>query len=234
VHNRLAAPDVRERSSRCERAGDHVSVVAFAPPSAAIVRRLVTSLPVTTLWLLFAVANFESWRTTHVPLGLGATALELVIAFLFVVRREPLAASRSPLAWVAAGVGTFGMLGARPHYAPVGGIEPAWIALQIGGAGLAGWAVAALGRSFGLVAANRGICTRGPYRFVRHPLYAGYLLSESGYVLENPSLRNVVLYVFVMAVQGVRVAVEERWLLRDPAYRAYAAAVRRRILPGVV
>ena len=49
--------------------------------------RLIMSLPVTALWLLFAVANFATWRKTHVPLGLGAIALELVIAALFVVRR---------------------------------------------------------------------------------------------------------------------------------------------------
>ena len=196
--------------------------------------RLIMSLPVTALWLLFAVANFASWRKTHVPLGLGAIALELVIAALFVVRRAPLTTSRAPLAWSAAAVGTFGMLGARPHYTPVGGLEPLYAALQLVGAGLAVWAVAALGRSFGLVAANRGIRTHGPYRVVRHPLYAGYLLTESGYVLENPSLRNVLLVVLVMAVQGVRVVVEERWLLGDPAYRTYAATVRRRIVPGLL
>ena len=32
-----------------------------------------------------------------------------------------------------------------------------------------------LGRSFGLVPANRGIVARGPYLLVRHPIYAGYL-----------------------------------------------------------
>jgi protein-S-isoprenylcysteine O-methyltransferase Ste14 len=212
-----------------------VSIAAAATPRPrALARRLVTSLPVTVLWLLFAVSNFENWRATHVPLGLGATALELVIAFLFVVRREAVTTSRSPLAWTAATVGTFGMLGARPHYAPVAGMEPLYILLQLAGAALTAWAVFHLGRSFGLVAANRGIRTHGPYRYVRHPLYAGYLLAETGYLLENPSLRNGVLYMLVMAVQGVRMVVEERWLAHDPGYRSYLAAVRWRIFPFIV
>jgi hypothetical protein len=65
-------------------------------------------LPVTTLWLRFAAANPESWQTTHVPLGLGATALGLVIAFRFVVRRKSLGTSRSPLVVRVSGGGRSG------------------------------------------------------------------------------------------------------------------------------
>ncbi len=196
--------------------------------------RVAISLPVAVLWLLFAVANIEGWRRTHEPIGLGATMMELVVAVLFVVRRRPLTVSRSPLAWAAAVVGTFGMLGARPHYAPVAMLGPAYVAMQVAGAAGAAWAVIALGRSFGLVAANRGISTRGPYRFVRHPLYAAYFLTETGYVLENPSARNTGLFLIVMAVQAVRIFVEERWLMLDAAYRAYARTVRWRVMPRVV
>lgn len=204
------------------------------PGGSVHIKSVVATLPVPSLWLLFAIANFESFRKTHLPIGLGATTLELTAAVLFVVRRQPLSVSRSPLAWTAAVVGTFGMLGARPHYAPVAGLEPLYAAVQVAGAGVAIWSVVALGRSFGLVAANRGIATRGPYRFVRHPLYAGYFLTETGYVLENPSVRNVGLFLVVMAVQVVRIVVEERWLMLDPLYRTYARAVRWRVLPLVV
>jgi protein-S-isoprenylcysteine O-methyltransferase Ste14 len=193
--------------------------------------RVATSGAVAVLWVFFAVANFETWRTTHKPIGLGATGLELIVATLFVLRRSPWIVSSSPVAWAAAAIGTFGMLAGRPAYAPVGGLEPLYAALQLFGALFAGAAVIALGRSFGIVAANRGIRTGGPYRLVRHPVYSGYMLTETGYLLENPSVRNAVLFVVVMALQAVRIREEERTLAHDPAYQAYCRTVRNRVLP---
>lgn len=198
-----------------------------------VLSRAAVSVPLAVLWLLFAAANIAHWKTSQAPLGLGATALELGAVVLFVIRRAPLDTSRSPVAWAATAIGTFGMIGARPAYAPVGGLEPLYAAVQIGGAIFAAAAMVALGRSFGLVAANRGIRTGGPYRFVRHPLYAGYLITEIGYVLENPSPRNIVLFAGVMAVQAVRMLTEERFLAADPDYRRYCERVRWRVVPFV-
>jgi len=196
--------------------------------------RIATSAPVAVLWLFFAAANFDNWRASHRPTGLGATALELVVATLFVVRRSPWLVSRSPLAWTAAVIGTFGMLAARPAYEPMGGLEGLYAGLQVFGAGLASVALLSLGRSFGLVAANRGIRTCGPYRFVRHPVYTGYILAGTGYLLENPSLRNACLFTVVVLFQAIRILEEERTLARDPAYREYRERVRSRILPYVL
>jgi protein-S-isoprenylcysteine O-methyltransferase Ste14 len=207
-----------------------VSVIAFAARR-PLATRVATSAPVAVLWLFFAVANFQNWRVTHRPVGLGATALELLIATLFVARRTPWVVSRSPLAWLAAAIGTFGMLAARPAFHPVGGLELLYSSLQVAGVVLAASAVITLGRSFGIVAANRGIRTGGPYRFVRHPLYSAYILTETGYLLENPSLRNWCLFGVVMAFQAVRIVEEERTLAGDPAYREYRLKVRSRVVP---
>jgi protein-S-isoprenylcysteine O-methyltransferase Ste14 len=199
-----------------------------------VLSRVAVSLPLAALWSLFAAANLAQWRATHTPLGLGATVLELGAVALFVVRRAPLDTSRSPVAWAAAAIGTFGMIGARPAFAPVGGLEALYGAMQICGALVAAAAMATLGRSFGIVAANRGVRTGGPYRFVRHPLYSGYLITELGYVLENPSLRNCILLASVIVVQAVRIVAEERFLAADPAYRRYCERVRRRVVPFVL
>jgi protein-S-isoprenylcysteine O-methyltransferase Ste14 len=198
-----------------------------------VLSRATVSLPLAALWSLFAAANLAQWRATHAPLGLGATALELGAVVLFVIRRAPLDTSRSPVAWAAAAIGTFGMIGARPAFAPVGGLEAVYVAVQVCGALVAAAAMVALGRSFGIVPANRGVRTGGPYRFVRHPLYSGYLITELGYVLENPSVRNSVLLAAVVTVQAVRTVAEERFLAADPAYRRYCERVRRRVVPFV-
>ena len=210
-----------------------MSTIAFAlrRPLAA---RVVTSLPVAVLWLLFAAANFSNWRATHRPIGLGATALELIVAVLFVTRRSPWIVSRSRLAWCAAAIGTFGMLAGRPAYHPVAGLEVLYGGLQLGGALVAAAAVVALGRSFGIVAANRGVRTGGPYRLVRHPLYSGYFLTEVGYLLENPSLRNGCLFAVVMVFQAIRIVEEERTLAEDPAYQRYCRQVRSRLVPFIL
>jgi protein-S-isoprenylcysteine O-methyltransferase Ste14 len=71
--------------------------------------------------------------------------------------------------------------------------------LQLAGLLAAITSLAALGRSFGFVAADRGLKTRGPYGVVRHPLYASYLLIQGGYVLQSLSVPNALVFAFTTA-----------------------------------
>ena len=91
----------------------------------------------------------------------------------------------------------------------------------------------ALGVSFGLVAANRGVRVSGPYRFVRHPMYAGYVITHVGLCSAMPSAINALLYVCALSLQIVRIKREERVLMQDQQYRDFSARVRYRLLPGV-
>lgn len=90
-----------------------------------------------------------------------------------------------------------------------------------------------LGRSFGCIPANRGLKLVGPYRFVRHPMYAGYLLSHLAFLAMNPAPWNLALYAACYSLQVPRLLAEERLLGRDVRYRDYQAAVRFRIIPGI-
>ncbi|MBI3466971.1 MAG: isoprenylcysteine carboxylmethyltransferase family protein [Planctomycetes bacterium] len=90
-----------------------------------------------------------------------------------------------------------------------------------------------LGRSFGCVPAHRGVKIGGPYRFVRHPMYGGYLLSHLAFLAMNPTLWNLAVYVLCYCLQIPRLLAEERLLSRDAGYRAYQAAVRYRLVPGL-
>jgi protein-S-isoprenylcysteine O-methyltransferase Ste14 len=91
----------------------------------------------------------------------------------------------------------------------------------------------ALWRSYGLIPANRGVKTRAPYRFLRHPMYAGYTLIHIGFLLGFPSLWNFLLYLTTLLIEVARLLREELILSKDPLYRDYAARVRYRLLPGV-
>jgi protein-S-isoprenylcysteine O-methyltransferase Ste14 len=107
------------------------------------------------------------------------------------------------------------------------------LVLQLLGGVLAIWAVLTLGRSFGIVAAHRGLQTGGPYRSLRHPLYAAYLLIMDGFAIAHPQWHNSIVLVVWLAVQIGRVGAEERVLAADPAYVVYQRRVRYRLIPGV-
>ncbi|MCY2968999.1 MAG: isoprenylcysteine carboxylmethyltransferase family protein, partial [Planctomycetota bacterium] len=89
----------------------------------------------------------------------------------------------------------------------------------------------ALGRRFGCVPAHRGLQLSGPYRFVRHPMYAGYLLSHIAFLLMNPTWVNLAAYAFCYALQTPRLLSEERLLSADPEYAAYMRRVPYRLVP---
>lgn len=90
-----------------------------------------------------------------------------------------------------------------------------------------------LNRRFGVIPANRGVQIYGPYRFVRHPIYFGYVASELGFLLSHASMWNFIVLGGAWTAQVLRIVAEERVLSRDPEYRAYMAKVRWRLLPGV-
>lgn len=90
-----------------------------------------------------------------------------------------------------------------------------------------------LGRSFGLVPANRGVVDRGPYAAVRHPIYAGYLLSHVGFLLAHPGPWNLSLLVVADGALLLRALLEERVLLNDERYQAYCRRVSWHVVPGV-
>lgn len=184
-----------------------------------------------TIWLSFAQAHVVRWYETGDARGVGAIAVETIVAVMFLVRRAPLETSGRIVAWIATLVGTFGPLLIRPT-SESGGAGAALI-LQLGGAAFTVVSLLAIGRSFGLVAANRGVRTRGPYGLVRHPVYLGYFVTILGYLYENPSLRNLTVVTGGTLAQLVRISCEEEILVRDEVYSNYRASVRYRLIPYV-
>jgi protein-S-isoprenylcysteine O-methyltransferase Ste14 len=90
-----------------------------------------------------------------------------------------------------------------------------------------------LGQSFGIIAAHRGIQTGGLYQYIRHPIYAAYLLAFGGFVLAHPSVFNSMVLLVWAIIQIARIHAEERMLGEDPSYCAYRRAVRYRLVPGL-
>jgi protein-S-isoprenylcysteine O-methyltransferase Ste14 len=107
------------------------------------------------------------------------------------------------------------------------------VAIMMTGLLLNIWAKISLNRSFGLAAANRGVKRAGPYRLLRHPMYAGYMTTQVAFLLLHPSTWNLVIYTAAWSMQLLRIQAEEKVLLDDPMYRAYADEVRFRLAPGL-
>lgn len=88
-----------------------------------------------------------------------------------------------------------------------------------------------LGRSFGLLPANRGIVSSGPFCLVRHPIYSGWLMLTIGYTMIYPRPRNVLVILAVLPFMIWRIAQEEALLSEDAGYRTYMQRVRCRLVP---
>jgi protein-S-isoprenylcysteine O-methyltransferase Ste14 len=91
-----------------------------------------------------------------------------------------------------------------------------------------------MGQHFGLLPANRGIVTRGPFEIVRHPIYLGWLTMCAGYALSFPSARNAVLIAVALPFTMWRIEQEECLLNQDPEFAVYRNRVRYRLVPGLV
>ncbi len=111
--------------------------------------------------------------------------------------------------------------------------EPISVMLVMTGAGISFLAKLFLGRSFGVVPANRGVKVYGVYRFVRHPMYLGYMINQLGFLLLFFSLHNVIIYAIAWLAFWLRATEEEKFLEKDEEYRLYREKVRYRLIPGV-
>jgi protein-S-isoprenylcysteine O-methyltransferase Ste14 len=78
------------------------------------------------------------------------------------------------------------------------------------------------------------VISTGPYRFVRHPMYAGALLFFIGAPLLMGSWIGLCFVPALAVVLAVRAVLEERTLAKGlPGYTEYAACVRFRLIPYV-
>jgi protein-S-isoprenylcysteine O-methyltransferase Ste14 len=92
------------------------------------------------------------------------------------------------------------------------------------------YALAYLRRNLSLMPEARRLVVGGPYRAIRHPLYAAEILAALAYVIGYPTLTSAAVLMPLIAVQLLRLRYEEH-LLADvfPQYRGYASRTRRLI-----
>lgn len=108
------------------------------------------------------------------------------------------------------------------------------VAICIGGMLLVIYAKLIIGTSFGLLPASREVVRRGPYRFIRHPIYVGYLITHVGFIASDFTWRNLMVLTTLYLCQFVRVLREEKVLGQEEAYRVYCRDVPYRFCYGLI
>ena len=185
------------------------------------------------LFALFWRSMFEAFTASFNLAYLILLISEGLSLFFVLIRTPTNDVSMIPFDWLLAVAGTCIPLLVRPAHSPP--LLPLVLLVFSMSVGLVIQVAAklTLRRSFGVVPANRGVRIGGPYKIVRHPLYAGYILTQLSFWAANPSPLNALVYLTAFSVQIWRLLAEERLLLRDPVYLEYAERVRYRLLPGL-
>jgi protein-S-isoprenylcysteine O-methyltransferase Ste14 len=82
---------------------------------------------------------------------------------------------------------------------------------------------------------NHTVVTGGPYRFIRHPGYAGMILYELACPILLASWWALIPSLLCVGMLILRTMLEDHTLQAElPGYTEYANRVRRRLIPGVI
>lgn len=162
------------------------------------------------------------------PLWVAETLVLACLAWAYAVRSDPVARARGAgevLVPLAGAAWPFGLLLTPPH--PAWAVRPEGLRWVLGfmtaGTALTVWGLWCLRGAFSIAVEARYLVDRGPYRWVRHPVYLGELASAAAVAAWRWSWVNAVLWVGFAALQFVRARLEERKLLAAlPDYAPYA------------
>ena len=185
---------------------------------------------------LFTVMASGSVSTSCRPAGstgLLLLASEALVVVLTMLRRAPATVDRSTHARILTALSMAG-----PPLVQPGTVAPLFSDALTAAVSACGLLVViagklSLGRSFGLMPANRGIVSSGLYRFIRHPIYLGYLITHTAFVAANPTGWNLLMLAGADLALLARAVREERTLAHDDQDPSYQGRVRWRVVPGL-
>lgn len=194
---------------------------------------LLARATVSVLFTLLTINILQDFLRTGRITGLLLLLSEALVIVLTVIRRPAHIVDRSMRAAMVTAVSVIGPPLLLPSDA--GGLVPDVATATASALGLIFVVLGklTLGRSFGLVPANRGVVIRGPYALVRHPIYTGYLITHLAFLVAHPRWWNAVVIGIADTALIARALIEERVLNRDAEYQAYCQRVEWHLVPGL-
>ena len=194
---------------------------------------LVARAAIAVLFSMMAVRFGADFLSTGRVTGLLLLVSEMLVVLLTVMRRPAAAVDRSIRARLLTALSMLGPPLLQPARVEALLPQSATVAASVVGLAIVIAGKMTLGRSFGLMPANRGVVSSGVYRVVRHPIYLGYLITHVAFLFATPSAWNIAALLAADAALLKRAICEEQTLSRDSQYRAYQQLVRWRVCPGL-
>jgi protein-S-isoprenylcysteine O-methyltransferase Ste14 len=215
------------------RESSSVSKWSGATPFGDAIGDLAARTFVGALFVLLSINLLNDFLRTGRVTGLLFLVSEALVVVLTIVRRRARVVDRSMSSAILTAFSLIGpplmRAGAGPALAPdlvTALVSTIGVAIVIAGK-------VTIGRSFGIAPANRGVVARGPYNIVRHPIYAGYLLTHAATLAAYPSWWNVFSVIAGDIALVLRALAEERVLSSDREYQRYCNRVAWHLVPGV-
>ena len=171
--------------------------------------------PITLAWLAWLLIWIAAWAWSKRAARHEAFASGIWHALPFMAAVVLVTASFRRLPWLQHSV-----LAYQTAFYSVG------LALTVAGLAFAVWARFFLGRNWSAgvqVKDDHQLVRRGPYRFVRHPIYTGILVAFLGTTLAQDQWRSALALVLMLAGLLYKLRVEERFMTETfgEAYRDY-------------
>ena len=196
---------------------------------------MVPAAAIVLLLDLVALAGRGGESTLRWVGTLLTVAFYVLVIWCYLRRGPARATTRSITARAAAVVATWiPFVIPLLHGAPPGAVgQGASDVLLLAGTAWAVWSLRSLGRNLSVIAQARDVADRGPYRWIRHPLYVGEIVSSLGLAIAAHSLAAIAVWLGICALQVYRAVREEQLLLAVlPGYGAYRIRTAA-LLPGI-
>jgi protein-S-isoprenylcysteine O-methyltransferase Ste14 len=183
-------------------------------------------------WQTLTLENKELWVLSN----LSNVLFLLLVVVTTIFRLKPINTAGGVEPRITALAGTFllGLLVLVPEQAPLPPSLAAFaLVLVIVGFGLSTYVLHWLGKSFSIMAEARQLVTRGPYSFVRHPLYLTEEIAVVGIIVLNFSPLALLIGITHWCLQLRRMHNEECVLNATfPDYSRYAAMTPK-VIPHI-
>ena len=217
---------------------EYVSRAGPIPDALTLVgSRAIPTLLFTIMVVVQVEATMQASSVSSAAFHVLSGALWVMFTVLINLRPAPIRRDRAPVGVAVALLSQLTMISVGLFGADAGSGIRVIVSdsLLVAGLAFSIASVAFLGRCFGILPDVRGLVVRGPYRYVRHPLYLGELTAAVGIVVgSRHPWAAAGAWLVCLGLQIARTHYEESNLRAEfPEYDQYAARTKR-IVPGVV